>query len=898
MASAFDPDRYCKEVLEPARHHDVRPVDIDLLRRYGLDPELLEERNWPAFDQRVAEVVNCWHTLTQRKAYANVANGLLAAHELLDHAGDLEPDRFRQRRAAHLAEAREDVRRRARHLAASFSCVRPAIVEELTARLGGRLDQDAVRAEFEAQQVRMAEPPNLPRQPPTSTYGSLKQCLKLLDRRLSLEVVYGGPIPTGFRVIDSLAVPGMPRPIDGRQLAAVRQQLEAAPLSSRNSAAKTVLEIIEVESASRGGLDRLVRWEVIDTLRSLATQDYPQRALADEALALGLAPDEADRLALAVHLERPLSQQSALDGAEDALAAGRLRTAERLLSAVPAEQAGDLHQRLTEVASLVARLVDKAELARAEGRTETAAELLADALVHASDDESLQERLRGLPPPAPTEVKATVAGSTVTITWRPSPARAGEIRYRVTRAIGGGRPGARQRRELGETDANEWHDDDPPTGEPLRYCLAASRAHGVWSAEARTGPVAVTPEVAGFRLLVSERAVIGSWQLLPSVDEVVVVRSEREPPRSITEGRRVQPVDRTGFTDRDVRTNVRYYYRVAAVYVSGDGTRFPTAGVVRSAVPTPPPDPVLDLQASVVISDGWPSALDLTWTVPANGRVMVLMSADPPRWTPGTMLRESDVTGAGRPLGIDPEQLSVGRARVPLAADQPHWHLVPVTLLHAQAAVGRPVELAPVLPVRRLEALRLGDVVELSWFWPDDCASTRIRWWPVGSSPERGSEAECLRRLYQDHGGFKITVGPAAVTISVQAVSVRPDGPAVSAPVTTDVPAREVQVHCELRRQWERVGMRRFPSWILKLSCDRPCILPPLVVVQTTGATTPLRAEQGRVVARVERQPLQPGTPLSMRLQLQPGPSWLGCFPTPSNEHEGVILVPPALRIP
>jgi hypothetical protein len=897
MVSAFDPDRYFQEVLEPARRHDLRPVEIDLLLRYALAPELLEDRNRPAFDRRVAEVVNHWRTLGQRKTHASLASGLLAAHEALERAGDLEPHRLEQRRAAHVAEARKDVQQRALHWAASFSCVRPAIVEQLTAKLGGRLDQDAVRAEFESQDVRIAEPPELSRQPPTSRYGSLKQCLRLLDRRLSLEVVHGGPIPTGFRVLDVLVVPGMPTPVDGSRIAAVRQRLAAEPLSSSSTAAMTVLEIIELENATRGGLDRLVRWEVIETLRSLASEGYPQRALAAEAVALGLAPEEADRLALAVHLERPSGQQTAVEAIEEALAAGRLRSAERLLSAVPTGQAGDLHQRLMAEVKLVAEIVGKAERARAEGRTETAAELFAEALLHAGDDEDLQERLRGLPPPAPGGVQAVVAGSAVTIRWQPSPSRAGGVRYRVTRAIGGGRAGTRQRRELGETDANEWYDEDPPTGEPLRYCLAASRAHGVWSAEALAGAIVVTPEVVEPRLLVSERAVTGSWQVHPAVDEVVVVRSEGGPPQSIADGRRVRPVGRFGFTDREIQTDVRYYYRVAAVYVSGDGTRFPSAGVVRSAVPTPPPDPVLDLQASVVISDGWPSALELTWTAPANGSVMVLMSDDPSRWTPGTTLRGNDVKGFGRPLGIGADQLAAGRARLPLAADQRRCHLVPVTVLHTEAVVGNPVELAPVLPVRRLEALRRGNVVQLSWVWPDDCTSTRVRWWPLGSAPERGNEAECLRRIYQDHGGFDITVGPVAVMVSVQAVSVRPDGPAVSLAVTSEVPAREIQVWSSLRRQWERDGVRRTLAWVLDLSCDRPCTLPTLVVVQSAGAAMPLRVEQGRTVARVERRSLQPGKPLSVRLRLRPGPSWLACFPMPGTGHDAVVLVPPALRI-
>jgi hypothetical protein len=898
--STFDREGYVREVLEPARRHRIPASQIDLYRRYALHPGLLDDPSRSELEAHLEAVVNLWRTLgQQRRGYADLVSGLLSAHGELARAGDLEPARLRQRRAAGVSEARTQLEARIDRLSARYSCVRPAVLDGLAARFAGRLDRAEVRAELDRRDVRVAEPPELPPTPPAS-YASLRRCLAVLGRRLSLEVLHDGLLPPGLRVLDGLVVPGVPVPVDGARLAAARRRLAVEPLGDRKTAAETVLAILEEASATRDGLDRLVSWELLEALRARAGEgeDFSQRELAGEAVQLGLAREEADRLALAVHHERDRGRHGTADAARAALAEGDLRAAQRLAATLTAGEAADLHQRLEQEDALVRKLTGRAERALAGGDTEAAAELLAEARRHARDDDAIRGRLHGLPPPPPTQVRARVVGATVSVDWRPSPARAGGIRYRVTRAVEGGRGGTRRRQELGLTGGNEWSDKHPPAGEPLRYWVAASRDEGAWSEEVPAGLVVVTPDVTGLQLVVGDGAVSGSWQMHPSVVEVVVVRSEGMPPSGPAGGRPLRPVDRRGFTDREVRNGVRYYYRVTASYVAADGTRFQSPGVVGSAVPTPPPDPVLDLRASVRFTDGWPSALDLRWTPPVNGQALLLLARDRPPWAQGERLDSDGIDDVGRRLAIPADQLSVGMAQVPLDAEQRRLHLVPVTVLHTQAVAGNPVEVAPALPVRRLEALRLDEVVRLSWVWPDDCAWARVRWWPVHATPDQGHEAECPRRQYKDHGGFEIAAGSEAVVVSVEAVSLRRDGPVRSAPVTREVSAGETKVRCRLRRRRDPGRWWPAQAVMLELTSDRSCVLPPLVVIQSTGLAAPLRADQGRAVAEVERQRLEPGRPLWVPLRaLQRGPSWLACFPAPGSEHEGVVLDPQATRL-
>jgi hypothetical protein len=896
--STFDREGYVREVLEPARHNRLPASEIDLSRRYALHPGLLDDTNRSELEAHLEAVVNLWRTLgQQRRGFADLVSGLLSAHAELERAGDLEPARLRQRRSADISEARAQLQARVGRLSARSSCVRPASLDDLVDRFAGRLDRAEVLAELDRRGVRVAEPPELPPTPPPG-YASLRRCLAVLGRRLSLEVLHDGPLPPGLQVLDRLVVPGIPVPVNGARLAAARRRLEVEPLGDRKTAAETVLAILEEASGTSGALDRLVYWELLEALRARGGEDFSQRELAGEAVQLGLAREEAERLALAVHHERDRGRHGTADAARAALAEGNLRAAQRLVATLTASEAADLHHRLEQEDALVQQLTDRAERALAGGDTEAAAELLVQARRHALDDDAIRGRLHGLPLAPPSLVRARVVGGSVTIGWRPSPARAGEIRYRVTRTVEGGRGGTRLRRELGLTGGNEWSDKQPPAGEPLRYRVAASREEGAWSEEVSAGLVVVTPDVTGLQLIVGDSAVSGSWQVHPTAVEVVVTRWEGAPPSGRADGRPLQRVDRFGFTDREVRNGVRYYYRVTAVYVAADGTTFQSSGVVRSAVPTPPPDPVLDLRASVRFSDGWPSALDLRWTPPGNGEVHLLLARDRLPLAQGERLDSGGVGGFGQRLAIPADQLAAGRTQVPLDAGQGQLHLVPVTVLHAQAVAGNPVEVSPALPVRRLEALRFDEVVRLSWVWPDDCASARVRWWPVSTDPDQGQEAECPRRQYKDHGGFEIAAGREAVMVSVEAVSMRRDGPVRSDPVTREVPAGETKVRCSLRRRREPGRWWPTQAMVLELTTDRSCVLPPLVVIQSTGRVEPLRADQGRAVAEVERQRLEPGQPLWVPLRaVQRGPSWLACFPAPGSEQEGVVLVPHAVRL-
>jgi hypothetical protein len=406
----------------------------------------------------------------------------------------------------------------------------------------------------------------------------------------------------------------------------------------------------------------------------------------------------------------------------------------------------------------------------------------------------------------------------------------------------------------------------------------ASRDGAVWSAAAAAGPVVLTPEVHDLRLATDGRSVSATWRAPAGAAEVLAVRQDL--------GRAVPGATLHGFSDAAVQTDVTYRYRIAAVYLDPEGARHESPGLVAAITPELPPAAVTDLEAAV-LADLEPLVVQATWTPPKRGTVRIALGTRPPGQRPGTVVPLTDAAALGRELPGVPERLADGRARllVPVPGGTGRCVLTAVTLGRSEAVVGSSVELTVTSPVRGLTARRFTDVVRLSWVWPPDSTVARVRW--------RGGaegDAECLRRRYDDQGGFEVAVGPAAVTISVQAVMQRPDGEVTAPAVEVDVEGLPATVRYRIQRD----GLLRRRTTLV-VEADRPCEAPALTLVRRPGSVQPLRPDQGAAVATVPAQRLEPGQPVVLELALPPGRARLRLF---AQGAGGVTLLdPPAAEL-
>jgi len=283
-----------------------------------------------------------------------------------------------------------------------------------------------------------------------------------------------------------------------------------------------------------------------------------------------------------------------------------------------------------------------------------------------------------------------------------------------------------------------------------------------------------------------------------------------------------------------------------------------------------------------VLDDGLPMIV-ASWTPPRHGQVRLAVSDEPPPWPAGTRIGRADAAGLSE-ISAPPRRGGDGRDSLQLRLPSRRHHLTALTWGASAVVVGSTAEVVLAEPVHRLSADRMHDAVQLAWVWPRDATDAVIRW--------PGGERRCSRRAYDDEGGVTITVGPAETPIEVRALYPHPGGRLTAPPAHVRVPGRGVAVSYRIRRP----GPLRPRQRIVELIPERPTHLPALVLVRTTGPYAPDDPAGGETVGRIEPQPIAPGRPVTVTVDLPKGPAWLACFvdpAAPAADARAVLLFPP-----
>ena len=864
----WDREHYRLTVLDRARQAGNVPP-ADLYERYGLSKDMSDPA---AFAAQVADVLAYWRQLAVGRIYSRLAEALITAHRNLEQTGPLTLATF----AGHNERARRELLARLARLAdaeaGAATHVGPSTVMRLCDALSCSVTEAEATEALSTAGVRVVEVfPELPAVP-HPRLADLVQEVRKLGRRLSAEVVFGDAVRRGFRVLDGF------RLADGRQLdeaalgdardrAAVQPFADPATGTTRN-----VLAALSNAARTPGDLDALLLSEVVEWLRRFAGQGFVQRAIAGQARELGLAEDEAGLVAaalLAAGTVDAVRQQ-----VEERLAAAMLRTAQRLAAGLPAED--PLRERIAGAEAEVSELGHRADQELAGGRRELAATLLAEALRIASDDGDLAERLAALAPPAPRNGAARLDGDRVLVTWEPSPARAGRLRYRVRRgrdrAPLSPADGAAVAIQAGRYDVT---DAEAPLGDQIIYSIFADRGGETCSPPAVTPSLVFAPDVTNISVAAAETSVAVSWQAHPGSEGIRVERGDGHPPRPGT-GAAVG-ASLGGFTDVGLCTGTEYFYRIAAWYRAPDGQRRESGGVVVSAMPAPEPDPVTDLQVTAL--EGADPVVSAVWTPPRHGRVSLIVSDEPAAWARGARIRPEEVATLSAAPGVTRREAD-GRDRLIVELTFGQHYLLPLTSAGSVTVVGDPAEVSLAQPVHDLSALRLHDDVRLGWVWPRDATDAVVHW--------PGGKHQCSRRVYEDEGGVTVTVGRAETEIDVRAIYQRPGGVLPSRPARIRVPGRGVAVSYRIRSASRMRPRRRTIEFVPECATR----LPAVVVVRSTGPYLPGDPAEGETVARVPPQLIAPDRPATITVELSRGPAWLACFVDPDgpgdpDNHDG-----------
>lgn len=867
----WDPDKYRQEVLDPARRAGNVPPD-DLYLRYGMAADVRDQK---AFDEQINAVADYWQTLKSRRSYQRLTETLLTKHAELKRAGRLTRQGFAEIQAdAHRGQV-EQLSRLARDEAGRATHVGPITVAMLRGALRGTVTEAEVRAALSQAGVRVVDEfPELPAHPHRKL-ADLNQFVQMVGLHLSLEAVFESKL-AGFRVLGGF------RLADGQRLTgeAIREARRRVDVRAYSDPAKTPLEnilaILGETARTPAELNALLLSEITERLREFfADGDFPQKAIAGQAGNLGLNEDDAGLIAAAMVAGRTAG--AVRQQAEQELAEGRLRSAQRLVASLPADD--PLRQTVVARDAEVAALARGADQELAAGRIEQAARLLHEAGIKASDDPNLPGRLAALPPPPPQRAVARVNGDHVLVSWEASPALAGHVHYRVVRNEERAPISPAEGTALVEqTELHDAADPDAPPGTALFYGVFATRGGNAWSQAAATQSVIFTPDVRDVSVDTGENSVALAWRVHAATDAVLAVRAEGCPPCGPEDGTAVE-ASLAGLTDTGLRTGAEYYYRITASYRTPGGQRRTAAGIVVTAMPARAPEAVTHLDVRTAANDS--SKLMAVWMPTPTGEVRLVLSDKPTRWPTGTQVRTEELASLRKVPGI-PRRGTDGRDYLQLSLPPGRHYLIVLTVSGRTAVAGDSAEVGMAEPVSDLSALRMLDAVRLSWVWPDDATDAVVRW-PDG-------QHHCSRRVYDDEGGVTVDVGRSETPIEVFAVYSYPGGELTAPGVLVSIPGRGVTLNYRIHRL-SRVHPRQR---VVEIEAEQPVTLPPLVVVRATGPYAPDDPADGEAIARIEPQSIAPDQPVRVTVELPKGRAWLACFIDPAAADRGVLLFPPA----
>ncbi|MBO0680007.1 hypothetical protein JRC04_21270 [Mycolicibacterium sp. S2-37] len=270
--------------------------------------------------------------------------------------------------------------------------------------------------------------------------------------------------------------------------------------------------------------------------------------------------------------------------------------------------------------------------------------------------------------------------------------------------------------------------------------------------------------------------VIGQYSVAPGVSAVYVYRipaheAHRDGPQyQVLAGQD----NLSGFVDVDVERGRRYVYRVRCAAPVDGVLRLsePVSGEVEvSAVLAP----VTDLTITGSSADG--TVLDLAWTTPPGGRVVVFRSqTGPTAGTEGAELPEDALDQVGltpelllaQPVSNHRDEDGKIRTAMPAVAWPDRWsraYFTPVTLIGGQAMLGKTFATVRTGVIRDIELAEYCNKQVLTFDWPDGAASVVVFLAPKGHDPRdglghgewAGQSYEITLEEYERYGGLQLS---------------------------------------------------------------------------------------------------------------------------------------------
>ncbi len=681
-------------------------------------------------------------------------------------------------------------------------------------------------------------------------------------------VIFLDDPPTNFSVIDGYTDD------KGRALtlAAVRAAKDVSNRrqSTENDALQKVLSALLSGVTSDRDLHEVVYAHLLDLGRK-ASQSHPivTIALREFTKSTYLATDDAARILLKYAGAAPAPT---FPDVQVKVRAGELRAARQLFHEAAAASEGSSPQKEAASTALLAAEAEveahRATAARAvaDGDLEAAASALRAAVALCSDDESLTETLRQLPPARPRNLAATPTDDHrhVRLSWEPGFGSTEEVSYQVRRKRGG-KPHNSSDGELLSAGISDtaFLDQDPVVAEPVHYSVSATRSRDY--SPAAIASFTLLPPVSGLEASTDLTSVTLRWSTPPGVSAVRVRENSPSGTRDVAVNAH------SGARSTGLATGVTYTYLVTALY-PGDGMS-PLASEARTITATPRGEarPVTSFTiADRAAPDGAPE-LEFTWKPIPSYTVEIWRFQVRPTWGFGQRVSEATVRVAGGTrFGGTPVGDAQRREGVRGAAASGLWYYAALTRDQNQLVSGGTQEKGVCPPLKNVNAERFNDELLLSWEWPGSQFDVLVSW--VGSN---GNGEELVTRSAY-WGGYRVKLGLGKAEVSLATVASDAETRWTSEVSHFVIPARPAPITYSIAFRRAFLG----PTTVTLAFTSPVDCRAPIRVVGQPGPVMPRSATQGTLLT-AKTLDLAAGRTQELRLTLPQhvGDYWVRAFP-------------------
>ncbi len=490
----------------------------------------------------------------------------------------------------------------------------------------------------------------------------------------------------------------------------------------------------------------------------LAQSDLPMAELRLKMAEGAWAPKKSDErhqkiLAFKAEIQRLLqAQQKNIEQLRQLIDKRQYYAARQFITTIPADMLSAQPSLVQTINSEISRAQELVR--RAQSPTvshEQKFDFCLQALHICADYKDAGYILSTTPPAPPRNLQARIGGSTVSLTWELSPNRG--VSYKIVRKSRS-QPVSVKDGVLLETVTGRMYDDfKPEIGVPIFYAVFAAY-EDICSTQAATlaRPILMTQDVSNVIAKVDDRLVDLSWQLPVNVQNVIVVRKEKTPPRAIDDGKQLPLVDMQHLVDRNVLNDIMYFYGIYCQFKDYNNQLVASVGVIKNAAPEVPPAPIMHLDiTSTRVSQG--HEVKLRWQAPLKGRALILKSPQRVPFRPGETVPRALVDKQGILLEERPDTLTDTWSQPGIA------YYTPIVLFQEMAYIGTSLQHVCVDDVNDLKYQNLGSTLRLQWTWPANCQEVLVAFdtegWP-NPQGARTNTQKVTRAEYDSSGYYDI----------------------------------------------------------------------------------------------------------------------------------------------